>query len=72
MILDPLSAGAILKEIAQAASGNALKRNASFLLDKLGERVSSPIVTICDDALLPGGLGAVAVLPAGGLDVDGR
>jgi len=57
VVLDPLSAGTILKEIAKAASGNALRRKASFLLDKLGERISSSLVTVCDNALLPGGLG---------------
>jgi PmbA protein len=56
VLFDPLSAAALLKHIADAVSGTALVRQASFLADKLGSRVASPLVTIFDDALLPGGL----------------
>jgi PmbA protein len=58
VVFDSLSSSALLREIAEAVSGNALRRKASFLLDKLGERISSPLVTVCDDALLDGGLGS--------------
>jgi PmbA protein len=66
VILDPLSAAAILREIAQAASGNALRRKASFLLDRLGVKISSPLVTVYDDAIRPNGL---ATRP---FDAEGR
>lgn len=58
VVFDPRTAAALLKHIADAASGTALVRRASFLVDKLGSQVASPWVTICDDALLPYGLGS--------------
>src|SRR5207244_3020471 len=33
-------------------------RRASFLLDRLGTNIASPIVTIVDDALIPAALGS--------------
>jgi PmbA protein len=56
VVFEPMAAGALLKHVAEAVSGTALLRKASFLVDKLGQRTASPSVTIYDDALLPGGL----------------
>jgi len=56
VIFDPLTAGALLKNIADAVSGTALVRKASFLADRLGSQVASPLVSMLDDPLLPGGL----------------
>lgn len=56
VVFDPLTAGAVLKRLADALSGTALVRQASFLTGKLGSQVASPLVTVYDDALLPGGL----------------
>jgi PmbA protein len=56
VVFDPRTAGALLKHIADAVSGTALVRKASFLMDRLGTRVASPQVNLCDDALMPCGL----------------
>ena len=56
VVFDPRTAGTLLKHLADAVAGTAQVRKASFLMDRLGARVASPLVTVCDDALLPGGL----------------
>ncbi len=58
VVFDPRTAAALLKHLADAVSGTTLVRKASFLADKLGARVASPLVSIADDALLPYGLGS--------------
>ncbi|MPZ15176.1 MAG: TldD/PmbA family protein [Chloroflexi bacterium] len=44
--------------IARAASGEALHRRQTFLMDLEGEPVASALVTIIDDPLIPGRLGS--------------
>ena len=44
--------------IAHAASGEALYRRQTYLLNREGETIASPLVTIIDDPLLPGRLGS--------------
>ena len=56
VVFDPRTAGTLLKHLADAVAGTALVRKASFLVDQLGARIASPLVTVCDDALFPGGL----------------
>ena len=58
VVFDPETAASLLRSIAGAASGPSLYRRASFFLDKLGERVAAPSVTIVDDARIPGALGS--------------
>ena len=58
MIFDPETAASLLRSIAGAVSGPSLYRRASFLLDKLGEQVAAPSITIVDDARIPGALGS--------------
>ena len=58
IVLEPLAAAAVLKNISEAVSGTAIVRKASFLMGKLGARVASRLVTIRDDALLDGGPGS--------------
>ncbi len=58
VLFDPAAAALLLKHVADAVSGTALLRKASFLLDGLGTRVASPLLNVTDDALLPGGLGS--------------
>jgi PmbA protein len=60
VLFDPLASASFLKHIATAASGTALLRKASFLLNRLGGRVASPLVTIIDDGIFEGGLGSRA------------
>ena len=58
MIFDRETAASLLRHLAGAASGPSLYRGASFLLDRLGQSVAAPSVTIVDDATRPGGLGS--------------
>ncbi len=58
IVLEPLAAAAVLKHVSEAVSGTAIVRKASFLVDKLGARIASRMVTIRDDALLEGGPGS--------------
>jgi PmbA protein len=58
VVFDPDTAASLLRAVAGAASGPALYRRASFLLDRLGTRIAAPGVTIVDDALIPRGLGS--------------
>jgi PmbA protein len=44
--------------IARAASGEALYRRQTFLIDLEGEPIASPLVTVVDDPLMPGRLGS--------------
>jgi PmbA protein len=55
VVFDPEVATSLLRHIAAAISGTALYRRASFLLDRLGERIAAPGVTVIDDPLRPGG-----------------
>lgn len=56
VVFDPQAAASLIGHLAGAISGSSLYRRASFLLDKLGEVVASPAVTIIDDPLALGGL----------------
>jgi PmbA protein len=58
VIFDPETAASLVRHIAGAAAGPALYRRASFLLDKLGEPMAAPSLTIVDDGTLTGGLGS--------------
>jgi PmbA protein len=58
VIFDPETAASLLRAIAGAASGPALYRRASFLLDRLGTRIAAPSVTLIDDGTMPGALGS--------------
>ena len=47
-----------LGAFAGCVTGDAIYRRSSFLLDRLGQRVASELVTLVDDPLLPGGPGS--------------
>ncbi len=55
VIFDPETAASLLRHLAGAIAGSALYRRMSFLLDRLGEQVASPAVTVVDDPLRPAG-----------------
>jgi PmbA protein len=55
----PLACG-LLGNFVQAASGGALYRKASFLVDGLGKPLFAPHVTIHEDPYLPAGMGSGA------------
>jgi PmbA protein len=58
VVFDPEVAGSLLGNLCSAVSGYALYKRASFLLDKLGDRLAPEFVTIHDDGRMPGGLGS--------------
>jgi PmbA protein len=51
VVFDPETAASLLRHLAGAISGSALYRRMSFLLDRLGEPVASPVVNVVDDPL---------------------
>ncbi|MGH7934891.1 MAG: TldD/PmbA family protein [Candidatus Binataceae bacterium] len=58
VVFDPDMAASLLRALAGAVSGPALYKGASFLMNKLGEPIAAPAVTIHDDALLKGAMGS--------------
>jgi PmbA protein len=58
VVFDPESAGEILGTLFSAISGYAVFRNATFLRDRRGEAVASPLVTLVDDGRRYRGLGS--------------
>ena len=58
VIFDPQMAATLVRHIAGAAAGPALYRGASFLLNRLGQSIAVPSITIVDDGTVPGALGS--------------
>jgi PmbA protein len=58
VVFDPNMATDFIRCIFSAVSGSSIYRKASFLIDKLGEHIASPLITIIDDPLMPKGLGS--------------
>ncbi|MBN1884711.1 MAG: TldD/PmbA family protein [Candidatus Krumholzibacteriota bacterium] len=58
VVFDPITATAFLSHIASAVGGGNIYRKSSFLVDRLGERIAAPGVTIVEDPLLPRRLGS--------------
>jgi len=56
VVWDPMVARSFVGNLARAMTGDALYRRATFLVDAEGEQVASPLVTLVDDATLPGRL----------------
>jgi PmbA protein len=56
IVFEPEVAASLLRHLAGAIAGSALYRRASYLLDKLGETIAAPAITIVDDPLRRGGL----------------
>ena len=57
VVFDPEMAASLVRHVAGAVAGPSLYRGASFLLDKLGQQIAAPGVTIIDDGTISGGLG---------------
>ncbi len=57
VVFDPEMAASLLSCLGSALSGYALYKQASFLMDHLGEKIASDAVTIDDDPTIPDGLG---------------
>ena len=58
VVFDPDTAAELLGTAYSAMSGYAVFRNATFLKDRLGEEVASPLLTIVDEGRRPRGLGS--------------
>lgn len=58
VVFEPRIAASLLRQLLQCASGYAIYRGASYLVDQVGEVVAAPGVTVIDDGTLPGGLGS--------------
>jgi PmbA protein len=58
VIFDPQVARSLLDHIFEAANGDSIYRNASFLVGKLGEQIAGDNVTVIDDGTTPGGFGS--------------
>jgi PmbA protein len=58
VVFDPETAAELLGHLFSAMNGYSVFRNATFLKDRLGERVASPLVTIVDDGRKRRGLGS--------------
>ncbi|MBS2031524.1 MAG: TldD/PmbA family protein [Deltaproteobacteria bacterium] len=57
VIFDPQIAASFVGSLAGAVNGDMIFKKASFLLNKLGERIAPAGFTVVDDGLLPRGLG---------------
>jgi PmbA protein len=58
IVFDPDSAGELLGTLFRAVSGYSVFRGATFLKDRLGEQVASPLLTMVDDGRRVRGLGS--------------
>jgi PmbA protein len=58
VVMHPDIAAAWISEMVEAWSGESVLKRSSWLTDKLGETIASPIVTLVDDATLLRGLGS--------------
>jgi len=58
VVFDPETAASLMRTLCSAASGPSLYRGASFLIDRLGDRVAAEIVSVWDDGTIPGYLGS--------------
>jgi PmbA protein len=58
IVFEPRTARALLGDLFDAVNGSAIYRHASFLAGQLGEKIASEIVTVIDDATMPGLFGS--------------
>lgn len=55
-ILENRCAGRIFGWVGRALSGRSIQQNQSFLADRLGEQIASPVLTVIDEPHMVGGL----------------
>lgn len=58
VIFEPRTARGLLEHIFDAVDGESVYRKSSFLAELLGEKVAPEVVTLIDDATIPGSFGA--------------
>jgi PmbA protein len=56
VVIDPSVAGDFVGMIFGAASGGSIYRRSSYLVDKVGQEIVAPAITIIDDATMADGL----------------
>ncbi|MBN2384832.1 TldD/PmbA family protein [bacterium] len=56
VVFEPDCASRFLEEISSAFFGSAKNQNSTFLMDKLGQKISSELLTLIDDGSIPRGL----------------
>ncbi len=54
VIFEPRTARSLIGHIFEAIDGESVYRKASFLTDKLGQKIADESITIVDDATIPG------------------
>jgi len=57
IVLDRTVAASFLGNIFEAASGDSIYRQSSFLVGRLGEKIAGENITVVDDGIMPGGFG---------------
>jgi PmbA protein len=57
VVLDPMVASSLLDNVFEAATGDAVYRQATFLADQLGEKIFGENITLIDDGTMVGGFG---------------
>ena len=74
VVFAPEVARSLIGSVFEAASGDAIWRNASFLAGALGEEIAAPGITIVDDntMLLPTGAGGYGTSPFDGEGLPSR
>jgi len=58
VVFEPRTARTLVSHLLEAASGDAIYRRRSFLVDQIGKMVAAAAVRVVDNALLPEGLGS--------------
>jgi PmbA protein len=58
VVFDPETAAELMGTLFRAISGYSVFRNATFLKDRVGEQVASPLLTLVDEGRRPRGLGS--------------
>ncbi|HET9315921.1 MAG TPA: metallopeptidase TldD-related protein [Vicinamibacteria bacterium] len=58
VVFDPEVAAELMGHLFRAVSGYSVFRNATFLKDRVGETVASPLLTLVDEGRRPRGLGS--------------
>lgn len=58
VVFEPMMAASLLGNLASCITGGALYRKTTFLAERLGEQIASPLLTIVDDPSEPGGRGS--------------
>lgn len=56
VVVDPQVASNLVSMVFGAASGGSIYRRSSFLVEKIGQTVASPLVTIIDDSTIADGI----------------